>query len=346
MLAIFFWILAAAISLVALAVAVGLVYQALGTRADRRRHPPFGRLVRVGAHRLHIFTAGEGAPAVVLDNGLPATSVGWCFVQPRVAEFTATASYDRAGLGWSEPGRGPRTAGRAAEELRALLGAAGVPPPYVLVGHSFSGFTVRVFAARWPEEVAGLVLVDPIHPSEWLPPAAEQQRQLAAGARMARRAGWMAALGGMRFYFWLVARGAISPRAPGDWIASIAKLPREFLPLLRAFWSQRKPFAALAAGLEGLVESAREVEREAGGLGELPLVVLSAGNASGGRLAAHAELARLSRRGTHVVVHTAGHWIHLDEPEVVVAAIREVVGQARQRPPRRALLASAPPWVH
>lgn len=338
------WILGTILGLAAAVLAAGVVYQALGARADRRRHPPFGRMVSVGSHRLHIFTAGEGAPAVALDNGLPATSVGWCYVQPRVAGFTATASYDRAGLGWSDPAvAGPRTAGRAAEELHTLLRAAGVPPPYVLVGHSFSGFTARLYAARWPEEVAGIVLVDPIHPSEWLPPSPEQQRQLAAGARMARRVGWIAALGGMRFYFWLIARRAVTPRAPGDWIASIAKLPREFLPLLRAFWSQRKPFAALAAGLEGLVESAREVEREAGGLGDVPLVVLSAGNTNGRRLAAHEELARLSRRGTHVVVHTAGHWIHLDEPDAVVAAIREVVEQARKR---FAELGAASPWVN
>jgi pimeloyl-ACP methyl ester carboxylesterase len=343
-LTILLWILAAVLGLAALLLAAGMLYQTLGVRADRRRHPPFGRLVSVGSHRLHVFAAGEGSPAVVLDNGLPATSVGWCYVQPRVAEFAATASYDRAGLGWSDPAvAGPRTAGRVAEELRALLRAAGVPPPYVLVGHSFSGFTARLYAARWPEEVAGIVLVDPIHPSEWLPPSAEQQRQLAAGARMARRVGWIAALGGMRFYFWLIARRAVAPRAPGDWIASIAKLPREFLPLLRAFWSQRKPFAALAAGLEGLVESAREVEREAGALGDIPLVVLSAGNTNGRRLEAHEELARLSRRGTHVVVRTAGHWIHLDEPEAVVAAIREVVEQARKR---FAALAASSPWVN
>lgn len=332
MLAILFWVLAAATGLVALAVVAGVVYQALGTRADRRRHPPLGRRVSVGSHRLHLFTAGEGAPAVVLDNGLPATALGWCYVQPHVAAFTATASYDRAGLGWSDPApAGPRTAGRIADELRALLRAAGLPPPYVLVGHSFSGFTARLYAARWPAEVAGMVLVDPIHPSEWLPEKPAQQRQLAAGARMARRAGMVAALGGMRFYFWLLARRAVAPRAPGDWIASIAKLPRELLPLLRAFWSQPKPYLALAAGLEGLVESAREVEREAGPLGDIPLVVLSAGNSNGQRLAAHEQLARLSRRGTHLVVHTAGHWMQLDEPEVVVAAIREVVAQARQR---------------
>lgn len=342
--AVLFWIFGAILGLAAVVLAAGLVYQALGARADRRRYPPLGRMVSVGGHRLHIFTAGEGAPAVVLDNGLPATSVGWCYVQPRVAEVTATASYDRAGLGWSDPAvAGPRTAGRVAEELRALLRAAGVPPPYVLVGHSFSGFTARLYAARWPEEVAGIVLVDPIHSSEWLPPSPEQQRQLAAGARMARRVGSLAALGGMRFYFWLLARRAVSPRAPGDWIASIAKLPREFLPLLQAFWSQRKPFAALAAGLEGLVESAREVEREAGGLGEIPLVVLSAGNTNGRRLAAHEELARLSQHGTHVVVHTAGHWIHLDEPDVVVAAIREVVERARKQ---FAAPEAASPWVN
>jgi pimeloyl-ACP methyl ester carboxylesterase len=343
MLTILIWILATVVVLAALAVIAGVVYQALGTLADRRRHPPFGRLVDVGGHRLHIFRAGEGQPQVVFDAGLPGTTLSWCYVQPRVSAFSATASYDRAGLGWSDAGPAPRTAGRIAGELRALLRAAEVPPPYVLVGHSFSGFTARLYAAGWPAEVAGMVLVDPVHPSEWLPLSAEQRRQLAAGARMARRVGWIAAFGGMRFYFWLIARRMVSPRAPGDWIASIAKLPREFLPLLRAFWSQPRSFRTLAAGLDALEESAREVEREAGSLGDIPLVVLSAGNTDGQRLAAHEQLARLSSRGTHIVVHTAGHWIQLDEPEVVVAAIREVVEQARKR---LAALEQSSPWVN
>ena len=119
-------------------------------------------LIDVGGYRLFLRCEGEGAPAVVLDAGLgDCTSNGaWQSVESRVAAFTRVCSYDRAGLGRSDPGPAPRTGGRIVEELRALLNAAGIAPPYVLVGHSFGGATMRLFAAHHPGEVAGLVLVD------------------------------------------------------------------------------------------------------------------------------------------------------------------------------------------
>lgn len=122
-------------------------------------------LLDVGGYRLYLRRRGEGGPAVVLDAGTGdcASTGAWESVEPHVAAFTTVCSYDRAGLGRSGAGPAPRTSGRMVEELRALLAAAGVRPPYVLVGHSFGGFNVRLFAARYPAEVAGLLLVDPAH---------------------------------------------------------------------------------------------------------------------------------------------------------------------------------------
>ena len=149
--------------LVALAL-LGAIYQALGTRADRRNFPPPGKLVDVGEHRLHIRCAGEGRPTVVLETGALAMSSLWGWVQAQVAVHTRVCSYDRAGLGWSEPGPEPRNAVRITGELRTLLINAGETPPYVFVGHSFGGLLVRVYADRYPEDLAGLVLVDSSHP--------------------------------------------------------------------------------------------------------------------------------------------------------------------------------------
>ncbi|MBI1790320.1 MAG: alpha/beta fold hydrolase, partial [Acidobacteria bacterium] len=153
-----------ALSLIAILLA-GVVYQAVGTALDKRRYPPPGRIVE----GMHLRVEGAGDPTVVLEAGIAATSLSWSRVQPEVAKFARVLSYDRAGLGWSGPASGPRTVDRLVAELRQLLAGAGLPGPYVLVGHSFGGLVARAFAARYPDEVAGLVLVDPVHPREWWP---------------------------------------------------------------------------------------------------------------------------------------------------------------------------------
>jgi pimeloyl-ACP methyl ester carboxylesterase len=121
-------------------------------------------LVDVGGHQLYINCAGKGAPAVVLEAGLDSGSEAWDSVKPGVAEFTRVCSYDRAGVGQSEAGPKPRTSQNIVDDLHRLLSNAGVRGPYVLVGHSFGGMNVRLYAAQHPEEVAGVVLVDSLHP--------------------------------------------------------------------------------------------------------------------------------------------------------------------------------------
>src|SRR6188472_3223117 len=150
-------------SLIAVTALAGATYQWLATRRDLAANPAPGQLVDIGGYRLHLWCTGSGTPAVILDNGLGGSSAGWGFVQPDVARFTRVCSYDRAGMGYSDPGPSPRTARRIASELNELLARSGMPGPVVLVGESIAGFTVRVFASDHPERAAGLVLVDASH---------------------------------------------------------------------------------------------------------------------------------------------------------------------------------------
>jgi pimeloyl-ACP methyl ester carboxylesterase len=151
----------AAVLTMAAAGIASATYQASGSWRDRRRFPPPGRLVEVGGRRVHLWPAGDGGPTVVVVPALGTSGLEWTRIRRALAPDATVVLYDRAGLGWSDPGPRPRTAGRIADELHDLLQAAGVPPPYLLVGHSLGGLVVRLHAARHPDQVAAAVLVDP-----------------------------------------------------------------------------------------------------------------------------------------------------------------------------------------
>jgi pimeloyl-ACP methyl ester carboxylesterase len=126
--------------------------------------------VDVGGHSLQLLIGGQGSPAVIFEGGFGTGIASWSTVQKDVAAFAQTVSYDRAGLGQSDPGPKPRSAKQIATELHAALEKSGVKPPYVMVGHSFGGIYVRVFADMYPKEVVGMVLIDPSQESfnDWL----------------------------------------------------------------------------------------------------------------------------------------------------------------------------------
>jgi pimeloyl-ACP methyl ester carboxylesterase len=155
------------VALLALAV-VGAIYQAIATELAERAYPPPGEMVDVGGYNLHINCLGQGSPAVVLDAGSGGMSAQWVRVQQEVSGTTRVCAYDRAGMGWSEMGPAPRDAKQITGELHTLLGKAGIEGPYVLVGHSFGGMYMQTYAARYPEEVAGVALVDsPVGPDQF-----------------------------------------------------------------------------------------------------------------------------------------------------------------------------------
>jgi len=146
--------------------AIGVTYQSIGYWRDSRRFPQRGRSFRVGAIKLNLNCTGKGDPTVVLDSGMGGSSLDWLRVQPEIAKFTRVCSYDRAGYGWSDSSPMPRTSLQIAEELKGLLTSAEERGPYLLVGHSFGGYNVRMFAKLYPSDVAGMVLVDAEHPDE------------------------------------------------------------------------------------------------------------------------------------------------------------------------------------
>ncbi len=310
---------------------------------------PSGRLVDVGGFRLHLVTAGPaGPPTVVLDAALAGTAISWCLVQPAVAQFARVCAYDRGGLGWSDAGPMPRTAGRLANELHVLLERAGEPAPYVLVGHSFGGLVLRVFAARWPRETAALVLVDPAHPEDWVRPAPKEQALIERGARLCAHGSRLARWGVARLVAGLVGVGALGPAwavvkavTGGDLtsrdqgiLAPMWKLPPEARRPLRRFWTQPKFFDALGSQIASMTTTSGEtLAAAAGGYGDLPLVTISSTDPGDYRLRQQDALAALSTEGRHLVASASGHWIPLDQPELVVHVIRDVWARTRVATP-------------
>ena len=310
------------------------------------RIPPPGRLIDVGGFRLHLNESGTGTPTVVLDAALGASSVSWSLVQPAIAQTTCVCSYDRAGFGWSDAGPMPRTAGRIAGELRALLARAGVGPPFILAGHSFGGLVMRIFATRYRDDTAALVLVDPAHPEDWLRPAPKEQVRIDRGVRLCRQGAAAARLGLARVVSGLVSLGALNvarglvtlasrgglSRADEGILAPVYRLPPEARAPLRQFWTQPAFFEALGSQIESVcVSSAEALAAAEGGYGDLPLVTISSTDPGDYRLRQQDALARLSTRGRHVMAAASGHWIPLDEPQVVVDVLRQVIAEVRAR---------------
>ena len=329
--------------LLLLGAAAGALYQKLGLRRDRRLHPPPGRLFDLGTHRLHMLEAGQGSATIVLEAGLMSTLLSWSEIQRALAQSYRVVSYDRAGLGWSDLGPLPRTADRVVEELHTLLERAAILPPYLLVGHSFGGLTMPLFAARYPQETAGMVLVDPVVPAEWNPPSPQDRKRVEIGSTVSRRAALLCRFGVIRFVVFLLTSGArklagrlvrlISREAPAE-SGSVSSpwfwnLPAEERTMAAVFWVQEKFCRTIASQLENLPRSAVRVA-ELGDFCSKPVVILSAKSTPENRRAEHEAIARRLPRGRHVLAERSGHWIMQDQPELVLGAIHEVARSVLQ----------------
>ena len=320
-----------------LLVLAGSLYQKLGTRQDRKRFPPPGRLVDLGSHRLHLLESGRGRPTIVLEAGLMSTVLSWGDLQHKLSQSHRVVSYDRAGLGWSDPGPMPRTAHRIVEELHTLLERAAIPPPYVLVGHSFGGLTMPLFAARFPEETAGMVLVDPLAAAEWNPPSEHDRKLTRIGAKVCRRAALLCHVGLIRFVALLLSTRAkkaaaylvrlISRGTPADsgsvsspWFSALPESEKRMAPV---FWVQEKFAHTIASQLENLALSAAQ-QGSLDSIRDKPVMILSARTAPYRRRKEHAAMAACLPLGEYVPAGHSNHWIMQSEPELVIRAIESV----------------------
>ncbi len=330
-----------AIGLVALIIC-GFLYEQFGEWRDLRSIQRFGHSVDIGGRSLNIYCSGTGGPAVIFDSGANQPGYSWNLVQPKVSEMSRACWYDRAGFGWSDAAFGPRTSAGIAEDLHKLLHAANIAPPYVLVGASFGGFNVRVFANRYPRETAGLVLVDSADEFEnpdYLPDALKSPAE-----RLLPRELWRPAALVMGFFVHIGA-SRLMDEGPAPSSGRETATMRD-VAILRALRLQAKTFDESTR--EGLDhdESAAEV-RAIRDLGNMPLIVLTAGRVTPGRqddpqtlmLASYmqnriygtqAALAKLSSRGEQRILPFSGHAVPFDDPQSIADAVQDVLGAARK----------------
>ena len=321
----------------------GLIYQWLGSGQDARRYPPPGKMLDVGDHRVHVHVTGTGPATVLLEAGIAASSVSWQPVEAGIGAFAQVCAYDRAGLGWSDHSSAPRTIGNIVRDLHSLLAKVSPSGPVVLVGHSFGGLVVLEYARLHRQDVAGLVLVDPLPAAEWHPPIAAEIDRLCHAVRLARRGALLARLGVVRVSLDLLKAGSraipkLAARTSGGrgsklterLVGEVRKLPRELWPVVQAHWCQPKSFKSLADHLASLPVSAAACDA-ASGLGDLPLIVLSAADSSPSRSVEHDRMAARSTLGRKVVAEKSGHWIQLDQPDLVIESVREVILRSTRR---------------
>jgi pimeloyl-ACP methyl ester carboxylesterase len=300
--------------------AIGASYQTIAAASDRRTYLPPAQLVDVGGYRLHMQcrgTAQPGSPTVILEAGAGLASPSWAWVQSAVAATTRVCAYDRAGLGWSDPGPAPRDARQVAHELHTLLDRAAVAGPYVLVGHSIGGMYVRVYAAQYPDEVAGLVLVDSSHPDQ-LTRAPATRTEQESFQRMLQFAPLLARLGIVRI------------SGMGD--TMVNGLPARQRAEMTAFMATPEHLTATLAEYAAWA-AITDQTRSATSLGAHPLIVVTAGAQSDpDARTLQAELAALSSNSLQQIVGEATHLSLLNTEEdahATSAAILQMVEAAR-----------------
>jgi pimeloyl-ACP methyl ester carboxylesterase len=298
---------------------IGTVYQTAATEADQRNFPPPGNLIDVGGFKMHIQCEGAGSPTVILEAMAGGTSTYWGWIQPEVQKETRVCVYDRAGFGWSESDPEPQSLARTARNLHALVVNANVEGPYILVGHSLGGVYVRQFAADYPDEVSGVIMLDEANPQQFV----KYPELFAEGDN------FIGMLNGIKFLN-RIGVGHLYFALGGK--MDFSELPEPQRSQMEAFWSTPQYFEAqgaeIVAGHE-IWADALNLKR----LGDLPLMVVSRGlNLDYEWNKYQDDLANLSSNSVHITVEGANHGALVFDPEyahLVSDAILQLVGAVR-----------------
>ena len=279
----------------ALLIALSLAF-AIPTAAQTPPYPPPGKLIDVGGYRVHLYCTGTGKPSVIITGA--GFSFDWGRVQPEVAKFATVCTYDPSGMAWSDAGNGSTCANRV-DEIHRMLTSAGMRGPHILVGLSIGAVFARLYASQYPKEVTGMVLVD----HAFLPARAKVQSSA------------------------ILSQTPIHLSIEDD--PNFKKLPARNQELHRWADALRRDRPEVR-DVDACVASADAAEKQPYPLGSMPLVVVSTGNSSPGYAMLQSRLLALSRRSRQLISTESYHPVHIDEPGLIVRAIRRVVEMTRE----------------
>jgi pimeloyl-ACP methyl ester carboxylesterase len=290
--------------------------------------PPIGRLVDIGARRLHLYSQGSGSPAVIIENGNSAVSVDWALVQPEIAKMTRICTYDRAGNAWSDKGSANGSVQQTVDDLHLLLRKAGIHPPYVLVGASIGSLYTLAYQRRYPEEVVGLVLDDPA--------GDEGLRYLVNGKDMPI---YEMTGADMRSAFKPFLKNPPQYQAPTKIEEPFDRLPANLQSV--HLWAEKKFFAekdiindliTADSWREEFIALRRERLGSTHPLGDIPLILLGRNQSDRERRQGELQaMTALSSAGKLTIAENSGHEIHLYRPDVVIQSILDVLRDARSK---------------
>lgn len=298
----------------------------------KAQYPAPGELYEIDGNRMHIRCEGTGSPTVVMEAGSGDCSLSWALVQQNVSSFTRVCTYDRQGYGWSDPVPGPVTARNVTARLHTLLSRANISPPYVLVGHSLGGIYARYYTHRYPGEVAGMVLVDP--GSEWQMARTGDNFTRELKGAVATKTSQLRAMAKE------AANGTLARNLSLVRMYADPRLPSWEYHAFQVLWATEPSFwDACADEGDSVFSIWEEVSQEnITSLGDIPLIVISSGQEMGfsavpeeNRYAntvfrnLQEEMAAGSSKGQYLIAANSSHYIQVDQPELVIAAIRSVV---------------------
>ncbi|WP_195575843.1 alpha/beta hydrolase [Paenibacillus sp. 1001270B_150601_E10] len=288
--------------------------QAILSRYTLHKYQAPGDIIYIGSHRLHAIVTGSSnhLPTIILESGMGGGALDWSLVQPELSKHTRVLSYDRAGFGWSTTTTKDPTCEGSVRELRSLLSQLNISPPYILVGHSYGGMIMRLFAAESPEEVSGVVLVDSTHESRFLGPAMNQGRKKSRSRHHnSLRLGYLFSPIGL-------------PRLLKQHIG-VKRMPPPIQRKVRELGYRNHAYKAAYLESLGASRSAVQLKNSTPLKSSLPLIVLTAGKQSEDWLETQKELLHVTNHTKQIIVEESWHSIQLYKPQAVIDSVIELL---------------------
>ncbi len=310
------------IAIICFLLLIGFSYQYFSTKFDDWQHFPQGQFIEVNGRKIHFLCTGKNGPSVILDAGLGADLNWWHLVQKEASKFARICSFDRPGYGWSDSGKLPRTSKQIVSELHTLLHATEtLQSPYILVGHSFGGVNMRLYANAYPDEVMSLILIDACHEDQIFEDNSSGHGILTTFKNYLFTSTFSHHVGLSRLFMTKNLRPYFS-----------SLMPQELRDVIVTKASSVKALKARDNEMLFLKESLAQLKKSKNALSNKPLIIITAEetNKDPSWQAYQKELVALSNLGKQIIAKKSSHMVNVDKPEIIVRAIKQIIESCKK----------------